>query len=191
MFFFFKQKTAYEMRISDWSSDVCSSDLLFYDQFDERGAAPDDDTAAPGGQQEAADQGLSPSGEAGAAYPRLERPRRNAQRDAYGLERADAQRHPGHFDRMGGGEEGARRQPCLRLAQFAQVERGAIERAAGVDAAGPLRIIVRPAAGVTQGQALIVEEAGEGGAVPHERLHPAAVDAVLTGTDQQIGREHV
>src|SRR3546814_10920300 len=34
VFFFFKQKTAYEMRISDWSSDVCSSDLrhreLFY-----------------------------------------------------------------------------------------------------------------------------------------------------------------
>src|SRR3546814_2905148 len=28
MVFFFKQKTAYEMRISDWSSDVCSSDLL-------------------------------------------------------------------------------------------------------------------------------------------------------------------
>src|SRR3546814_3699295 len=28
-FFFFKQKTAYEMRISDWSSDVCSSDLDF------------------------------------------------------------------------------------------------------------------------------------------------------------------
>src|SRR3546814_18608162 len=32
VFFFFKQKTAYEMRISDWSSDVCSSDL--------RGEAP-------------------------------------------------------------------------------------------------------------------------------------------------------
>src|SRR3546814_7088359 len=32
-FFFFKQKTAYEMRISDWSSDVCSSDLFL------RGAA--------------------------------------------------------------------------------------------------------------------------------------------------------
>src|SRR3546814_5181532 len=30
-FFFFKQKTAYEMRISDWSSDVCSSDLLVAD----------------------------------------------------------------------------------------------------------------------------------------------------------------
>src|SRR3546814_3318124 len=28
-FFFFKQKTAYEMRISDWSSDVCSSDLIY------------------------------------------------------------------------------------------------------------------------------------------------------------------
>src|SRR3546814_10597556 len=37
VFFFFKQKTAYEMRISDWSSDVCSSDLTRYrgveDQF--------------------------------------------------------------------------------------------------------------------------------------------------------------
>src|SRR3546814_1764048 len=36
MFFFFKQKTAYEMRISDWSSDVCSSDL--YHLFDEAAA---------------------------------------------------------------------------------------------------------------------------------------------------------
>src|SRR3546814_13511699 len=31
LFFFFKQKTAYEMRISDWSSDVCSSDLPLAD----------------------------------------------------------------------------------------------------------------------------------------------------------------
>src|SRR3546814_3199566 len=31
-FFFFKQKTAYEMRISDWSSDVCSSDLVIFAQ---------------------------------------------------------------------------------------------------------------------------------------------------------------
>src|SRR3546814_5613298 len=30
VFFFFKQKTAYEMRISDWSSDVCSSDLIAF-----------------------------------------------------------------------------------------------------------------------------------------------------------------
>src|SRR3546814_4819678 len=33
VFFFFKQKTAYEMRISDWSSDVCSSDLLAGELF--------------------------------------------------------------------------------------------------------------------------------------------------------------
>src|SRR3546814_13623177 len=32
-FFFFKQKTAYELRISDWSSDVCSSDLLAYGEI--------------------------------------------------------------------------------------------------------------------------------------------------------------
>src|SRR3546814_11307482 len=37
--FFFKQNTAYEMRMSDWSSDVCSSDLLeaFGEHIDERG----------------------------------------------------------------------------------------------------------------------------------------------------------
>src|SRR3546814_2934954 len=41
-FFFFKQKTAYEMRISDWSSDVCSSDLpagediVFFGPFGQR-----------------------------------------------------------------------------------------------------------------------------------------------------------
>src|SRR3546814_1259300 len=33
-FFFFKQKTAYEMRISDWSSDVCSSDLYWLRPWD-------------------------------------------------------------------------------------------------------------------------------------------------------------
>src|SRR3546814_14404059 len=33
VFFFFKQKTAYEMRISDWSSDVCSSDLRSVSRF--------------------------------------------------------------------------------------------------------------------------------------------------------------
>src|SRR3546814_4713556 len=40
-FFCFKQKTAYEMRISDWSSDVCSSDLLDREQerhFEDRAA---------------------------------------------------------------------------------------------------------------------------------------------------------
>src|SRR3546814_1850815 len=47
-FFFFKQKTAYEMRISDWSSDVCSSDLLRHpgitlaQLIQDRGAIPHD-----------------------------------------------------------------------------------------------------------------------------------------------------
>src|SRR3546814_17332817 len=36
MFFFFKQKTAYELRISDWSSDVCSSDLAVVADRDRR-----------------------------------------------------------------------------------------------------------------------------------------------------------
>src|SRR3546814_2246662 len=44
VFFVFKQKTAYEMRISDWSSDVCSSDLRRPQQdgdaADQGGAAP-------------------------------------------------------------------------------------------------------------------------------------------------------
>src|SRR3546814_18530056 len=48
VFFFFKQKTAYEMRISDWSSDVCSSDLAMNVT-----SAP-----APAGVDEAAVAGL-------------------------------------------------------------------------------------------------------------------------------------
>src|SRR3546814_10873382 len=43
--FFFKQKTAYEMRISDWSSDVCSSDLPCLDRVH---ALPDRGEAKPG-----------------------------------------------------------------------------------------------------------------------------------------------
>src|SRR3546814_5837757 len=45
--FFFKQKTAYEMRISDWSSDVCSSDLvpLQVEHLQRQLAAGDDDRA--------------------------------------------------------------------------------------------------------------------------------------------------
>src|SRR3546814_15761343 len=49
-FFFFKQKTAYEMRISDWSSDVCSSDL-----------------EAAGGDRHAADRDRAVRGGGGAA----------------------------------------------------------------------------------------------------------------------------
>src|SRR3546814_12981288 len=39
--FFFKQKTTYEMRISDWSSDVCSSDLLRAEKLGARGPHAD------------------------------------------------------------------------------------------------------------------------------------------------------
>src|SRR3546814_13871420 len=55
--FFFKQKTAYEMRISDWSSDVCSSDLVLVDHLD-AGIAAVLRTAEPGGAP--ADQHLAP-----------------------------------------------------------------------------------------------------------------------------------
>src|SRR3546814_15651154 len=44
--FFFKQKTAYEMRISDWSSDVCSSDLKH----------PDDDRGEQAGKRQTGDR---------------------------------------------------------------------------------------------------------------------------------------
>src|SRR3546814_6177094 len=52
MFFFFKQKTAYEMRISDWSSDVCSSDLAAHQdqRHDDRGSLVID-VVRLGGQQ--------------------------------------------------------------------------------------------------------------------------------------------
>src|SRR3546814_6021360 len=42
IFFFFKQKTAYEMRISDWSSDVCSSDLSPELKVSSFGQSPED-----------------------------------------------------------------------------------------------------------------------------------------------------
>src|SRR3546814_5077280 len=44
--FFFKQKTAYEMRISDWSSDVCSSDLLGAEGAEEGGELDADGAGA-------------------------------------------------------------------------------------------------------------------------------------------------
>src|SRR3546814_2126931 len=60
VFFFFKQKTAYEMRISDWSSDVCSSDLLVHNP-------PDRDLVA---RQSNFDETLR--GRIDAAFPRSE-----------------------------------------------------------------------------------------------------------------------
>src|SRR3546814_5398556 len=51
LFFFFKQKTAYEMRISDWSSDVCSSDLerARREQAGERGEGGEADEVGAAG----------------------------------------------------------------------------------------------------------------------------------------------
>src|SRR3546814_6790102 len=51
VFFFFKQKTAYEMRISDWSSDVCSSDLHALPQAQNPAFAPDEDKPHGGQRQ--------------------------------------------------------------------------------------------------------------------------------------------
>src|SRR3546814_7716930 len=59
-FFFFKQKTAYELRISDWSSDVCSSDLAMVRQSRARNIellldAPDRQALRPGPHQHPVD----------------------------------------------------------------------------------------------------------------------------------------
>src|SRR3546814_17685314 len=53
-FFFFKQKTSYEMRISDWSSDVCSSDLVDYTTAR---VLRDTDRAGPSGSKRQSDRG--------------------------------------------------------------------------------------------------------------------------------------
>src|SRR3546814_4569028 len=64
--FFFKQKTAYEMRISDWSSDVCSSDLLL-------------PQPVPGCPEILSDQGFG-HGSSREAQPRNPRPGRSDER---------------------------------------------------------------------------------------------------------------
>src|SRR3546814_9503947 len=58
-FFFFKQKTAYEMRISDWSSDVCSSDLTVVFETMSR-AIDSDETGISFGSQHVARPLLTP-----------------------------------------------------------------------------------------------------------------------------------
>src|SRR3546814_4921776 len=63
VFFFFKQKTAYEMRISDWSSDVCSSDLLC------RAAPLACEENRPRSQTQGGRAGSRPRGEEGACAP--------------------------------------------------------------------------------------------------------------------------
>src|SRR3546814_7921301 len=65
-FFFFKQKTAYEMRISDWSSDVCSSDLMRCPNHDLRRDAAHVDAGA-------ADSSPLDQGDTGTVFSCLQR----------------------------------------------------------------------------------------------------------------------
>src|SRR3546814_2945530 len=63
-FFFFKQKTAYEMRISDWSSDVCSSDLFDRDiHADEAGDARQDGADDEAGRRNRAEEQADENGD--------------------------------------------------------------------------------------------------------------------------------
>src|SRR3546814_3407497 len=84
--FFFKQKTAYEMRISDWSSDVCSSDLASADIVPD--VVGDDGGVARivlgDSRLDLADQiraDISRLGEDAAAKPREDRDQRRAERE--------------------------------------------------------------------------------------------------------------
>src|SRR3546814_5535820 len=78
--FVFKQKTAYEMRISDWSSDVCSSDLVGVDQH-------------PPGLVEGADQVLAvPRVDPGLAADRTVDLRQQRRRDLHEVEAAERHR---------------------------------------------------------------------------------------------------
>src|SRR3546814_8665770 len=66
MLFFFKQKTAYEMRISDWSSDVCSSDLQPHARRHQPGAADAEDASgAAASHDRGAGSGEGPPGDPG------------------------------------------------------------------------------------------------------------------------------
>src|SRR3546814_15449629 len=73
MFFFFKQKTAYEMRISDWSSDVCSSDLarLELDSMELMRFANDDVTRRDPAAAIARDFPIAVCDREGAIVPRM------------------------------------------------------------------------------------------------------------------------
>src|SRR3546814_6781748 len=66
-FFFFKQKTAYEMRISDWSSDVCSSDLR---RRGDRGPVADHPAGREGRAGRTLGGGQVDAGQPAAALPR-------------------------------------------------------------------------------------------------------------------------
>src|SRR3546814_12763604 len=94
-FFFFKQKTAYEMRISDWSSDVCSSDLGGCDRSGGSGpghtlsAARPGPCAAPAGERTGERGADPPQGRGGARVPALSAVRGDRTGQDRGLFRSD------------------------------------------------------------------------------------------------------
>src|SRR3546814_18939033 len=94
--FFFKQKTAYEMRISDWSSDVCSSDLVEADAGEDRLAV------AAGADQRAERRGadVDHRGGFGAGQDRAQRQRQFDPPQPRARRQADRGRGP---DRKSGG----------------------------------------------------------------------------------------
>src|SRR3546814_1139876 len=75
-FFFFKQKTAYEMRISDWSSDVCSSDLHPADggQLEDEPQPPRGGGAGPEARLDAGRQEARLRSRGGRRRPAVHRP---------------------------------------------------------------------------------------------------------------------
>src|SRR3546814_7537049 len=99
--FFFRQKTAYDMRISDWSSDVCSSDLGGSATQGERGERTDAgaDPPAVGGARPAGAQKLSRRAAPCRIYPH--RPRTGGRWPCRGIGRLDrgSPRRP-HFVRI-------------------------------------------------------------------------------------------
>src|SRR3546814_19149555 len=94
MFFFFKQKTAYEMRISDWSSDVCSSDLG-RNKGGGVGRRPLPGDIRPQGQSRPAPRPFTEEG----AFPQVEEPPQG-KRDRAGA--TSDGRTPGFLLRCGG-----------------------------------------------------------------------------------------
>src|SRR3546814_6624076 len=100
--FFFKQKTAYEMRISDWSSDVCSSDLIATSDESPRGFRVTRKPLVPGVRSHAGRRGGGTHRGRRSRSRRMERFRRRA-----GLER----RHAADAADGGRGREVHRDQP--------------------------------------------------------------------------------
>src|SRR3546814_2296015 len=109
-FFFFKQKTAYEMRISDWSSDVCSSDLRLPQDLVRAGT----ETGQFGARQ-TAEHALSVS-----QAPSLRRRWRRRGRELANLPAARRKRAAGHYRGDGRHRPPGRSRPAVFLVRLDQ-----------------------------------------------------------------------